>query len=280
MADTTTGRARWIAGAPVRALGQVGRQMTFAGRAYRWSPRAVTRYRQEVLRHLAGVGLGTGRLARGGGTVAVVAVLTGVVALTIASVGFANLGRAGADSLVGFLTAYLNTRFIVPMMCGIGLIATVGAGFTSRIGAMRTNGELDALEAMAVRPVPFMVSTRLLASIIVVVPLYVVGLIASYGAARTVVILLFGQAPGTYDHYFATFLLPGDILASFLELVVIAAVVSVIHCYYGYTVTGGPVEVGEAVGRAVRLSFIVLMAVVLLMSVVLYGNVDALRIAR
>jgi phospholipid/cholesterol/gamma-HCH transport system permease protein len=271
---------RRILGAPRRALAGTGRQIAFAGSAYRWAPRAVTRYRREILRHLAGVGLGTGRLAMVGGTVVVVAVLTGVVGLTVATIGYANTARAGADSLVGFLTAYLDTRFVIPVMCGIGLITTIGAGFTSELGAMRTGGELDALEAMAVRPLPFMVTTRLISSILLVVPLYVVAAISSFGASRVVVTLLFGQAAGTYDHYFATFLRPADLLTSFVELLVIVAVVSVVHCYYGYSVTGGPVEVGIAVGRAVRLSFIVLMAVVLLLSVALYGNTDALRIAR
>lgn len=266
--------------APARSMARVGRGLEFTARAYLATPRTARRHRDELLRQVAGAGLGRGRLARVGGTAAVVVVLSGVVGFTIAAVGYANLARAGADSLAGFLSAYLNTRFVVPVTCGIAIVVTTGAGFTAEIGAMRTSGEIDALEAMAVRTVPYVVTTRLLAAVATVVPLAVLALVSAYGASRTVVTLLFGQAPGTYDHYFAVFLQPRDLLASFVELVVVVLVVAAVHCYYGYTVEGGPVEVGVAVGRAVRLSFVALMVVVLLMSMLLYGEADALRVAR
>lgn len=67
--------------------------------------------------------------------------------------------------------------------------------------------------------------------------------------------VLYGQSSGTYEHYFRTFLRPDDVFWSFLEAIIIAAIVMVTHCYYGYNAGGGPVGVGEAVGRSMRFSW-------------------------
>jgi phospholipid/cholesterol/gamma-HCH transport system permease protein len=74
-----------------------------------------------------------------------------------------------------------------------------------------------------------------------------------------------------YDHYFYTFLNPSDLLWSFLQALVIGVVVMVVHTYYGFTATGGPAGVGEAVGRAVRTSLVTLVIVTLLVSLAIYG---------
>ena len=99
---------------------------------------------------------------------------------------------------------------------------------------MRISEEVDALEVMAIPSMPFLVTTRIIAGLIAIIPLYVVGLLSSYFATRLVVTQFFGQSAGTYDHYFNLFLPPGDVLWSFGKVLVFAVVVILIHCYYGY----------------------------------------------
>jgi phospholipid/cholesterol/gamma-HCH transport system permease protein len=60
-------------------------------------------------------------------------------------------------------------------------------------------------------------------------------------------------------------------LWSGVEVCVIAVIIMITHCYYGYTASGGPVGVGEAVGRSMRLSLVSIVMVVLLASLALYG---------
>jgi phospholipid/cholesterol/gamma-HCH transport system permease protein len=72
---------------------------------------------------------------------------------------------------------------------------------------------------------------------------------------------------------------PTDILYAMIQAVGVAIVVILIHTYYGYTATGGPVGVGEAVGKAVRASFVAVMIVCLLVATALYGGGDTLRIS-
>jgi phospholipid/cholesterol/gamma-HCH transport system permease protein len=162
---------------------------------------------------------------------------------------------------------------------GIGLAATIGAGTTAQLGAMRISEEIDALEVMAIRSVPYLVGTRLLAGMATVIPLYAVALVTSFVASRLTTVLVLGQSGGVYDHYFSTFLVPSDLLWSFVQVIAMAFVVMLIHTYYGYNATGGPAGVGIATGRAVRLSLIAVVTVTLAVALALYGSARAVHLA-
>src|SRR3546814_4870668 len=101
-----------------------------------------------------------------------------------------------------FSSLYANTRELAPMLAAICFAAQAGCRLTAEIGSMRIAEEIDALESMAVRPIPYIVSTRVVAAITTIIPLYIVTLILSFGAAKLVVILLHGQSAGTSDFYF------------------------------------------------------------------------------
>jgi phospholipid/cholesterol/gamma-HCH transport system permease protein len=133
---------------------------------------------------------------------------------------------------------------------------------------MRISEEIDALEVMGIKSVAFLVSTRLMAGLVVVVPLYAMALVMSFLSGQTVTTLFYGQSVGTYEHYFQTFLRTEDVFWSGAEVIVI---VMITHCYYGYNASGGPVGVGEAVGRSMRFSLVSTVIVVLLTSLALYG---------
>jgi len=260
-------------------LGVVGDHVGFYLSALRRLPRAAIRYWREVLRLIALVSFGRGALATIGGTVVTIGFLTAFTGIELGIQGYTQLSDLGVSVLSGFVSAYVNTRLAAPFISGIALIATVGAGFTAQLGAMRVNEEIDALEVMGVPSMAYLVSTRILAGLIAVVPLYAVGLIASYLGTRSIVTLVYHQSAGSYDHYFFTFLQGRDILASIGEVAVGAAVVMAIHCFYGYRATGGPAGVGRAVGRAVRLSLIIVLFIDLLLSLALYGSSDTIHIA-
>ncbi len=97
--------------------------------------------------------MGAGTLAMIGGTLVIVGFLTLAAGGTLAVQGYSSLGNIGIEALTGFLAAFINVRIAAPMVAGIGLAATFGAGVTAQLGAMRINEEIDALESMAIRPV-------------------------------------------------------------------------------------------------------------------------------
>ena len=257
---------------PVGVLSRIGDQTLFWGRALAGIPYAVIRFRTEIIRLIAEISMGAGTLALIGGTVVIVGFLTLAAGGTLAVQGYASLGNIGIEALTGFLAAFINVRISAPVVAGIGLAATFGAGVTAQLGAMRISEEIDALEAMAIRPVEYLVSTRLIAGMIAVTPLYSIAVILSFIASKFVTVVLLGQSSGLYNHYFSTFLNPIDLLWSFLQAILMSLAILLVHTYYGYFATGGPSGVGVAVGNAVRTSLIVVVSVTLLVALAIYGS--------
>jgi phospholipid/cholesterol/gamma-HCH transport system permease protein len=260
-------------------LDLLGDQLFFYLRALLWIPAAVKRYPKEILRVLSEVSFGSGALILIGGTVGVMIGMTLFTGTVVGLQGYTALNQIGAASLTGFVSAYFNTREIAPLVAGLALSATVGAGFTAQLGSMRIHEEVDALEAMGIPSLPYLVTTRMLAGLIAVVPLYGIGLISSYLASREVTVLFAGQSAGTYDHYFGLFLVPEDVLWSFAKALIFSLVVIMTHCYYGYRASGGPAGVGVAVGRAVRTSIVMITIIDFLMSLAIWGATTTVRVA-
>lgn len=270
--STRTPRRRRAVGGFVDGWNRIGVQTHFYGMTIRSISDALIHYRGEVATQIAQMSLGTGALAVVGGTVVIVAFLTMSAGAIIAVQGYNQLAGVGVEALTGFASAYINVRIIAPLVTGIGLAATIGAGATAQLGAMRIAEEIDALEVMGVRTVAYLASSRVLAGLIVVLPLYCVAVLMSFVAARFGTTVVYGQSTGVYDHYFTTFLNPVDLLWSFVQAMAMALTVMVIHTYYGFTASGGPAGVGEAVGRAVRASLIVVVFVTLVISLAVYGQ--------
>jgi phospholipid/cholesterol/gamma-HCH transport system permease protein len=264
---------------PLASLDDAGTQMLFYLRVLKAIPFTIKNYSREIYRLLAEVTLGSGSLAVIGGTIGVVVSMCFFTGTEVGIQGYAALDQLGTAALTGFVSAYFNTREISPIVAGIALAATVGCGFTAQLGAMRISEEVDALEVMAVPSMQYLVTTRVLAGLVAIVPLYIVGLLSSYAATRLTITQINGQSPGTYDHYFNTFLPPGDVLWSFGKVLIFAVVVILIHCYYGYYASGGPAGVGVAVGRAVRTSIVAVNVVDLLASMAIWGTTVTVRLA-
>ncbi|MBI2692973.1 MAG: ABC transporter permease [Mycobacterium nebraskense] len=259
------------AGSPVRAMDSFGRMVLFTASCIAHMGLTMRRYRAETLRLIAQIGMGTGALAVVGGTVAIVAFVTLSGASLVAIQGFASLGDIGVGVFTGFFAALVNVRIAAPVVAGIALAATVGAGATAELGSMRISEEIDALEVMGVNSIAFLASTRIIAAIVVILPLYGLAMVMAFFSPQLVTTVIYGQSSGTYNHYFQTFLRPEDVFWSFAEAVVIALIVMITHCYYGYSASGGPVGVGEAVGRSMRFSLAAVVAVAMLASLALYG---------
>ncbi len=257
----------WVAG-----WNQIGTQTKFFGRTLRSIHYMLIHYRVELIRLIAQMGLGAGALMVIGGTVAIVGFLTVTTGALVAVQGYSDFSELGVEALTGFASAFFNVRLIAPATTAIALSATIGAGATAQLGAMRINDEIDALEVMGIRTIAFLAASRVVAGLLVVIPLYCVGVLASFWAARFGTTVLYSQATGVYDHYFRTFLNPTDLVWSFVQCIALSLVIMLVHTYYGYTARGGPAVVGEAVGRAVRTSLIFSAFVLVMISLAVYGQ--------
>jgi phospholipid/cholesterol/gamma-HCH transport system permease protein len=264
------GRTTHLARRVSHGWNRLGEQTQFYARTLGAMGDVVANYRVELLRAIAQMSLGTGALIMIGGTVVVVAVLVLAAANITGQQSWSVLQGVGIEALLGFIGSYLNVRVVAPLIAVVALSATIGAGATAQLGAMRINEEIDALEVIGVRSVSYLASSRVLAGIIVVIPLYCVAVLMSFLGIATVATFE-SLSSGVYTHYFRTFLSPGDLGWSLLIVILCGTTIMLIHTYYGYNATGGPAGVGEAVGRAVRASLVAAIFVIMLATFAIYG---------
>jgi phospholipid/cholesterol/gamma-HCH transport system permease protein len=272
-------RARRFMTGPMGVFDVLGQQSWFYGEALAWTPRAARRYSKEQTRLIAEVGMSNGTLAVVGGSAMITLFITFFAGITGGVQTYRALADLNLEALGGFTSAIINPRLLTPIISGAALAATVGTGFTAQLGAMRISEEIDALEVMGIRSMPYLVSTRVVAGMICVGPIFAMSLVGAWMGWKVTQVGFFGLSEGTYDHYMFTFMQPLDILFSFIQAIFVAIVVILIHTYYGYTATGGPAGVGEAVGKAVRTSLVAVLTVQLCVAMALYGGVNTFRIS-
>ncbi|GAB88331.1 MlaE family ABC transporter permease [Gordonia rhizosphera] len=240
----------------VAGLVRLGEYVTFVVRAVLAVPFTLVHYRKHVLNQIAEVTFGSKSLLSGGGTLGIVLAMSLAAAMMLGVETYRGLQLVGMTSLSGMLSAIANTRELAPVVVAIALAAKVGTGFTAQVGAMRISDEIAALDVMAIRSIPFLATTRMIAAMVCILPIYMIGLLASYIATRLVVVWYNGESSGTYDYFFHLALTPTDLVYSATKAVVFAAIVTLVHCSYGYFASGGPEGVGQAAGRALRTSIL------------------------
>lgn len=264
---------------PYLALAGLGQQATFVVRTFASIPLTLRLYPAEVLRLLGDICWGSGAIVVGGGTIGVMVLLALFTGASVGIEGFNALDILGLAPLTGFVSAYANTREIAPLVAAVAFAAQAGCRYTAQLGAMRISEEVDALESMAVRPLPYLVTTRVLAAFIAIVPLYTIGLGGNYLATQLVLDWGYGQSPGTYLHYFQEFLVPTDIIWSVGKVMVFVVIATLVHCYFGFHAAGGPVGVGAASGRAIRTSIIAIVMSDMLITMALWGFDPGVRLS-
>ena len=253
-------------------------QLRFFWQALASLPQAL-HYRRQIGNIVSDVTIGAGALIVGAGTFFVIFAMSFFTGTQVGLEGFQGLSQIGAQAFTGLVSSWANTREITPLVAGVALAAQVGTSFTAELGAARISDEIDALEVMAVPSLTYMVSTRIWAAIITIIPLYLAALFSSYLATEVIVTRFFTLSSGTYGHYFHLFLPPIDVFYSLVKAVLFAIVVTLIHCYYGYNASGGPAGVGVASGRAIRASIVTIVVLNFVLSVLFWGAHDTVQIA-
>ena len=249
----------------------LGRLLVFFVKVVAAVPFVLRRHRREVRRLLAEVTFGSGLLKVLASAVLVSAVLSATVGVQLGLSGLQALDLVGLGPLAGLLSSFGNTRELAPLLVAFGLAAQMGCRFTAQLGAMRVTEEIDALEVMSIPSLAYLVTTRTIAALVAVGPLYLFALAGAYLASELTVIAIADQGSGTYRHYFDLFLSNRDVYYSVAKVVVFAVVVTVLHCYYGFTASGGPEGVGVATGRAIRASIVSVAIINMLLTLLFWG---------
>jgi phospholipid/cholesterol/gamma-HCH transport system permease protein len=178
----------------------------------------------------------------------------------------------GAPSLAGLFSAYCDLREGLPYAFGYILSAKVGTGIVAEIGAMRISEEIDALEVMGIQPLTFLCATRLLGAWIALPFLYLVGIVIIYGASYISVVHQVGDvSSGGYLLIFWMYQSPTDLIFSLVKGMVMATVIVLVGCYYGYTASGGPIGVGTATAKSMVFNTVAVHIIGMLGTVIFWG---------
>jgi phospholipid/cholesterol/gamma-HCH transport system permease protein len=258
------------AGAASRIAARAGHVSYFFGRIVVSIPTMMRYYRREMLRLLSDLTWGNGSIVVGGGTLNVAVVLGMTAGALVAVEGLAALNLLGLGPATGLISSFATTRELAPIMIGIAFIAQAGCRFTAQLGAMRISEEIDALEVLGINSVSYLVVTRVVASVIAVIPLFLTALGMCYLATQLASVAA-GQSAGSYLHYFSLFISPRDVVFATIKAVVFVFISSTIQCYYGFFASGGPAGVGIAAGRAMRSTLTVVMIANMLLTMALWG---------
>ncbi|MFD3510026.1 MlaE family ABC transporter permease [Nocardia sp. NPDC058666] len=264
---------------PLDMVARLGHQVFFFLRSVGSIPLAFKQYPKEIWRLLSDVTWGNGNIVVGGGTIGVILIISAFGGMTVAVQGYTSLNLLGLSPLTGAISAFATTRELGPLLAALAFAAQAGCRFTAQLGAMRISEEIDALDSIAIRPLPYLVSTRMMAAVMAIVPLYCVGLAMAYLSCSVVVGLIGGTASGTYSHYFYQFLVPADVLYSLLKAVIFVMITTFIQCYYGFFASGGPEGVGVAAGRAIKMCIILVVFADLFMTLAIWGIDPGIRIS-
>ncbi|WP_433673446.1 ABC transporter permease [Nocardia sp. CA-136227] len=254
--------------APLETLGFM---LGFTWQVLSAIPLTLSHYRAQVMRTITDMTWGRGSVIVGGGTAAVMVVMGAAVGASLGIEAYSALDTVALGQISGLVSAFANTRELAPIAAGVGFAAQAGCRMTAEIGSMRISEEIDAIESLGIRSIPFVVTTRVIAAIASIVPTFLIALIVSYVSAALVVTTFHGESPGVYQHYFTTFVLSWDVVAAVIKVAVFAVAVILIHCYQGFFAVGGPEGVGIASGRAIRASLVAIITLDMLMTIVLWG---------
>jgi phospholipid/cholesterol/gamma-HCH transport system permease protein len=180
-----------------------------------------------------------------------------VIGLQCGLEGNYSLRQIGAPGYSGIFSAWCAIREMAPYMWGYILAAKVGCGLVAEIGSMRISEEIDALEVIGVRPMAYVVATRIVAAWIALPFLYVIGLGIMYVAEWLVVVKQLGEvSPGGYNMVFWLYQNPPDFLYSLCKIMAMGTVIVFIGCYYGFKARGGPVGVGMNTAKSMMVNMV------------------------
>src|SRR5436190_7782958 len=184
-------------------------------------------------------------------SVPLVGLVSFFLGLTMALLTGYQLQRFGTERLIPGLVAIGFTRELGPLITGIMLAARIGAAFTAELGTMQVSEEVEAIEAMGIGPLRFLVAPRLVALIFLMPCLSTIANIAAIAASGLVCRAYFSIAFVYFLDLVKDALLIRDIITGVLKSFLFGLLIGAIACYRGLTVRGGAAGVGTATTSSV-----------------------------
>jgi phospholipid/cholesterol/gamma-HCH transport system permease protein len=199
-----------------------------------------------------------------------------IVAVTLLFVGMAwgwhtasYMSRLGATGYFGGTTAVAIARELGPALCGVVVAARVGSAFAAELGTMTVTEQVDALRALAVSPLRYLVVPRLIACV-VMLPILTVIADASGMLGAFVLGTVKGVGAVEYVTSIQRWLLPKDLYGGIAKTLVFGLIIALVGCRQGLRASGGAAGVGRATISAVVLSIVLIYVANLFLTTVIF----------
>ena len=236
---------------PVRgALEEAGNMAAFGASAF-VEIRGVFRYTAEMFRQV-------GILITGSALVLLAMQFT--FGLTCGNESVYVLRGYGASSYEGVFSALCPLREATPFMFAYMVGAKIGCGYVAEIGSMRISDEIDAMETLGINSIRYLVSTRLVANILISAPIFIIGLAVFYlGEIFVILFQVHEISKAAWESVHWAFTDGTSILYSYTKTLIMWICIVITSLYYGYNARGGPVGVGAATARSMVVALMLTM---------------------
>ena len=174
--------------------------------------------------------------------------------------GYNSLRRFGSEGALGTLVALTLVRELGPVLAALMIAARAGSAMAAELGSMQTTEQIDALTVMAINPVQYLVSPRLLAGIVSFPLLTSIFDVIGIWGGYMIGVVLMGAPGGSYMNGIATYMTKHDITTGLYKSLVFGVIVIWVCCYKGYNAKRMATGVSRATTEAVVLSSVLILA--------------------
>ncbi len=174
--------------------------------------------------------------------------------------GYNSLRRFGSEGALGTLVALTLVRELGPVLAALMIAARAGSAMAAELGSMQTTEQIDALTVMAINPIQYLVSPRLLAGIISFPLLTSVFDVIGIWGGYMIGVVLMGAPGSSYLNGIATYMTGHDIVIGLYKSLVFGVNVIWVCCYKGYNAKRMATGVSRATTEAVVLSSVLILA--------------------
>src|ERR1700691_4622447 len=184
----------------------------------------------------------------------------GFTGMVLGLQGYTTLRRFGSEGALGTIVALVLVRELGPVLAAIMITARAGSAMAAELGSMQSTEQIDALTVMAINPVQYLVSPRMLAGVISFPLLTVIFDVVGIYGGYMIGVGLMGAPSGAYFNGIASYMTGHDVMISLYKALVFGVIVLWVCCYKGYHVERMATGVSRATTEAVVLSSVLILA--------------------
>ncbi len=178
-----------------------------------------------------------------------------VTALLVGAIMVIQTGALVAEfdayGLLGWGAAFATFREVGPIMIGLMFSGRVGANNTAELGTMKVTEQVDALRALAINPVTYLLVPRFVSIVLMMFLLTIIGnLTAVIGGGLTAQLLL-GVEPTLFYWSIDEYVYVADFMNGLAKAFAFGIAIAIVSCYFGISTSGGAVGVGRSVNNSV-----------------------------